>query len=73
MRAVGHGQAAPNRALLTNARMAPPAAEIAILYQVARLGNMQDILRRVHYLSRLGERYPSVQGADGTIVTTTRP
>ena len=53
--------------------MAPPAAEIAILYQVARLGNMQDILRRVHYLSRLGERYPSVQGADGTIVTTTRP
>ena len=37
--------------------LAPPAAEIAVLYQLARKGNMQDIVQRAHYLSELDERY----------------
>lgn len=35
----------------------PPPAEIDELYRLARLGNMQDILRWVDHLNELDERY----------------
>ena len=36
---------------------APPPEEMDVLYKLARLGNMQDILARADYLNELDERY----------------
>jgi CheY-like chemotaxis protein len=37
--------------------VAPPEQEMETLHQLARIGNMQDILQRATYLSELDERY----------------
>ena len=37
--------------------VAPPQQEMEVLYRLARMGNMQDILRRANYLAELDERY----------------
>lgn len=52
-------QAAPHAPQWTEqGRLAvPPAQEMEILHYLARLGNMQEILRRAEYLSGLDERY----------------
>ena len=42
--------------------VAPPVEEMEILHRLARLGNMQDILQRANYLSKLDERYRPFAG-----------
>jgi PAS domain S-box-containing protein len=39
------------------ATVAPPVEEMEVLHRLAKLGNMQDILRRAAYLAELDQRY----------------
>ncbi len=51
--ACGHAQAGEGRAEM----VAPPAEEIAILYDLAMRGNMREILNRASHLETMDTKY----------------